>query len=126
MDITYNLTMHFQNEIHRPSFPYKFKIKMLRLSQRLRGGQRPQRPGDHRPVARLHSRSTRRRCGSTWPAGFEHFRPVVRRCPTWALEWDAEAQELQLNPDDCVHCMHCINEMPKALRLGKRSAARRR
>ena len=27
MDITRELTAHFQGEIHRPSFPYKFKIK---------------------------------------------------------------------------------------------------
>ena len=27
MDITQTLTQHFQNEIHRPSFPYKFKVK---------------------------------------------------------------------------------------------------
>ena len=27
MGITYDLTKHFQSEIHRPSFPYKFKIK---------------------------------------------------------------------------------------------------
>src|SRR4030067_114517 len=27
LDLTYDLTMHYQDEIHRPSMPYKFKIK---------------------------------------------------------------------------------------------------
>ena len=27
LDITYNLTQEFQDELHRPSFSYKFKIK---------------------------------------------------------------------------------------------------
>jgi sulfite reductase alpha subunit len=30
-----------------------------------------------------------------------------------------KGKEIQINNEDCVHCMHCINVMPKALRPGK-------
>ena len=51
--------------------------------------------------------------------GLDLFQEVLRRCPTWALGWDEKSRELTLNAEDCVHCMACINRMPKALRVGK-------
>jgi len=43
---------------------------------------------------------------------------IVDRCPTNALEWDEKTQNLKVNPQDCVRCMHCINKMSKAIRPG--------
>ncbi len=122
MDITYSLTMHFQNETHRPSFPYKFKIKCsgcpndcaaasARSDLAIIGLWRDNLEIDHEAVRQYVA------------DGLNLFDAVIRRCPTWALEWDADAQELKLNPQDCVHCMHCINQMPKALRVGKTRGA---
>ena len=44
---------------------------------------------------------------------------VCRKCPTEALGWDEKTQTLSVRTEDCVRCMHCINVMPKALRIGK-------
>ena len=48
---------------------------------------------------------------------------VVRKCPSQALSWDAGAKKLAVKADDCVHCMNCINAMPKAIRQGRERGA---
>lgn len=122
MDITHDLTMNFQMEIHRPAFPYKFKIKVsgcpndcaaasARSDLAIIGVWRDALEIDQQAVAEYVDE------------GFDLFNRVLRRCPTWALDWDAEAKQLKLNAEDCVHCMHCINEMPKALHVGRQRGA---
>jgi sulfite reductase alpha subunit len=37
------------------------------------------------------------------------------------MAWDGK--KLTIENSDCVHCMHCINVMPKALRPGKERGA---
>ena len=41
---------------------------------------------------------------------------VVGMCPTKCMSFDGSA--LKINDKDCNRCMHCINQMPKALRPG--------
>lgn len=118
MDITYNLTMRFQDETHRPSFPYKFKIKCSGCPNDCAAASARSDLaviGLWRDELRIDQEAVR----AYVAAGFDIQNLVVRRCPTWALEWDAEANLLKLDADECVHCMHCINQMPKALRVGK-------
>ncbi len=118
MDITHDLTMHFQSEIHRPSFPYKFKIKSSGCPNDCAAASARSDLaiiGLWRDTLEIDQDGVREYVNS----GLDIFDSVIRRCPTWALEWDAEAQELRLDADDCVHCMHCINQMPKALHVGK-------
>ena len=55
--------------------------------------------------------------------GLDIVEQVVRKCPTAALEWDANKKELKIKPDECVRCMHCINRMPKALHIGSQRGA---
>ena len=122
MDIIYDLTMHFQMEIHRPAWPYKFKIKVsgcpndcaaasARSDLAVIGVWRDTLEIDQQAVARYVDE------------GFDLFDNVLRRCPTWALDWNAEQKQLEINAEDCVHCMHCINEMPRALHVGKERGA---
>ncbi len=122
MDVIYDLTMHFQMEIHRPAWPYKFKIKVsgcpndcaaasARSDLAIIGVWRDTLEIDQEAVARYVEE------------GFDLFNRVLRRCPTWALEWDADEKQLKINAEDCVHCMHCINEMPEALHVGKERGA---
>ena len=117
LDLVQNLTMEFQDEIHRPRWPYKFKIKISGC------------PNDC--VAAI-ARADFTVIGTWWDSlridqsavreyarnGFDIKTLIVDKCPTNALEWDNKAQELKLIPQDCVRCMHCIDKMSKAIRPG--------
>ncbi len=120
LDLCHDLTMEFQDEIHRPMWPYKFKIKIAGC------------PNDC--VAAI-ARSDFSIIG-TWKdalkidqdavkeyaeAGFDIQGLVVDKCPTKALKY--EGGRLELVPEDCTKCMHCINKMPKALRPGDEKGA---
>jgi len=117
MEITRDLTQHYQNEIHRPAWPYKFKIKISACANDC--GAASARAdlaiiGTWRDTLKIDQAAVRKYVDG----GLDIFERVIRRCPTEALAWDAGKKELQLNAGDCVRCMHCINVMPKALRIG--------
>jgi sulfite reductase alpha subunit len=117
LNLIYDLTMEFQDELHRPRWPYKFKIKasgcpndcvaaIARADFTIIGTWRDNLRIDQDAVREYVE------------GGLDIEKLVVGKCPTWALEWDEKARELKLKPEDCVRCMHCINKMPKALRPG--------
>jgi len=117
LDICNDLTHTFQDEIHRPMWPYKFKFKISGCSNDgVAAIARSDMPiiGTWRDELRIDQDAVREYVDN----GFDIEDIVVRKCPTQALEWDAKAKKLNLNPEDCVRCMHCINKMPKALRPG--------
>jgi sulfite reductase alpha subunit len=122
LDIIYNLTMEFQDEIHRPRWPYKFKIKasgcpndcvaaIARADFTIIGTWRDSLRIDQKAVKDYAK------------AGFDIKGLVVDKCPTNALKWDAKTKRLKLVPQDCVRCMHCINKMTKAVRPGREGGA---
>jgi len=115
LNLTNDLTQEFQDELHRPAFPYKFKIKcsgcpndcvasVARADMSIIGTWRDEIRIDQAEVK------------AAVDDGFNIQAEVIRNCPTNCMDWDGE----QLNIDDsnCVKCMHCINAMPKALRPG--------
>ena len=117
LDLIYNVTMEFQDEIHRPRWPYKFKIKasgcpndcvaaIARADLTIIGTWKDNLRIDRKAVKEYADH------------GFDIHKLIVDRCPTDALEWDEKTKTLTLKPDDCVRCMHCINKMPKAIRPG--------
>ena len=117
LDLVHNLTMEFQDEIHRPRWPYKFKIKIsgcpndcvaaiARADFTIIGTWRDSLRIDQAAVKEYVK------------GGFDVKSLIVDRCPTNALEWDEKTQNLKVNPQDCVRCMHCINKMSKAIRPG--------
>jgi sulfite reductase alpha subunit len=117
MDIIYNLTMHFQDAIHRPAWPYKFKIKVSACANDCAAASARSDLaiiGTWRDTLKIDMANVRDYVGN----GFEIFDRVIRKCPTEALDWDADKKELQINSEDCTRCMHCINAMPKALSVG--------
>jgi sulfite reductase alpha subunit len=114
--VTYDLTMSFQDELHRPGFPYKFKFKMsgcpndcvasiARADMSIIGIWRDDIQMD-KDAVREYAKS-----------GVDIKSDVVNNCPAKCMDWDGK--NLQIDNQFCVKCMHCINAMPKALRPGK-------
>ena len=121
LDACYNITQSFQDELHRPFFPYKYKFKFAGC------------PNDC--VAAI----ARADCSviGTWKddikidqdklqaslkeADFDIQTDVVDRCPTRCMAWDGKT--LEIDDSNCVKCMHCINKLPKALKPGDERGA---
>jgi sulfite reductase alpha subunit len=120
LDLCHDITMTFQDELHRPAFPYKFKIKcsgcpndcvgaIARADLSIIGTWRDQIRIDQ-DEARAYAER-----------GMDIEREVCRRCPTGCCEWDGK--EFVVDDSNCVKCMHCINAMPRALRPGTDTGA---
>ncbi len=120
MKLTYDLTQAYQDELHRPAFPYKFKFKcsgcpndcvasIARADMSVIGTWKDDIQIDHDEVTRYAA------------AGLDIQKDVCSHCPTKCMDWDGK--KLNIINRDCVRCMHCINVMPKALRPGKEKGA---
>jgi sulfite reductase alpha subunit len=133
--VCYDMTMTYQDELHRPAFPYKFKFKFdgcpngcvasiaradmsvigtwrddIRIDQKAVqayvGGEIPPNGGAH--------------AGRDW-GGFDIQKEVIDLCPTKCMAWDGK--KLSIDNRECTRCMHCLNVMPQALRIGKDTGA---
>ena len=129
-DICYDLTQEYQDELHRPAFPYKFKFKFdgcpnccvasiaradfsfigtwkddIKIDQE---AVQAYIGGEFVPNAGAHS-------GRDWGA-FDIQKEVIGLCPTECMWMDGK--ELKIDNRECTRCMHCINVMPRALRIG--------
>jgi len=122
LDILYDVTMEYQNELHRPMFPYKSKIKISgcandcvaavpRSDIAIIGTWRDQIQVDQAAVAQYAAE------------GFDITGEVIALCPTKCMEYDAAAGTLHIEDSECNRCMHCLNLMSKALRIGKERGA---
>ncbi len=120
LDLCYNLTLTYQDQMHRPMFPYKFKIKIsacandcvaaiARSDLSIIGTWKDAIEIDQQEVLA---------CAA---AGMNIQKEVCDLCPTRCMEWNGK--ELKIYDEDCTRCMHCINVMPKALRPGKERGA---
>jgi sulfite reductase alpha subunit len=114
--VTHDLTMHYQDELHRPAFPYKFKFKMAgcpndcvasiaRADMSIIGIWRDAIQKDDGEVKKYADN------------GMDIRSDIVDNCPARCMEWDGNS--LKIDDQFCRKCMHCINIMPKALRPGK-------
>jgi len=114
------LTRRFQDEMHRPPFPYKFKIKcagcpndcvaaVARADLSIIGIWKDDIQQNDAAVSEYAA------------AGLDIQKDVCDRCPTRCMDWDG--QKLAIDNRECVRCMHCINAMPKALAPGKERGA---
>jgi len=54
--------------------------------------------------------------GADW-GPFNIQEEIIDNCPTQCMKWDGK--KLSINNAECTRCMHCINAMPEALRVGK-------
>jgi len=116
MKLTYFLTMHYQDELHRPAFPYKWKFKMAgcpndcvasvaRADMSIIGTWRDEIQMDLEAITEYAK------------SGMNIQKDVVENCPAKCMDWDGK--RLAIDNKSCRRCMHCINAMPKALSPGK-------
>lgn len=117
LGFAYDLTQTYQDELHRPAFPYKFKIKaagcandcvasVARSDLSIVGTWRDEIRIDHAAVG-AYAREGK----------VDLQRDVVDRCPTRCMSWDGT--RLAIDDANCVKCMHCINALPNALAPGQ-------
>ncbi len=116
LDITYSLTHEFQDELHRPVFPYKFKIKVAgcatdcvasiaRADLSIIGTWKGDIKIDQKEVKRYAKN------------GMDIQAEIVDMCPTGCMSY-SKKEGLTINNEDCNRCMHCIAKMTRALRPG--------
>jgi len=120
MKLCYDLTQNYQDELHRPAFPYKYKFKfagcpndcvasIARSDCSIIGTWKDDIQQDDAAVAEYAK------------SDLDIQKDVCDHCPTKCMAWDGKT--LTINNKECVRCMHCINVMPKALRPGKERGA---
>ncbi|MDQ7783465.1 MAG: dissimilatory-type sulfite reductase subunit alpha [Desulfomonilaceae bacterium] len=127
----HQMTNEYQDELHRPAFPYKFKFKFdgcpngcvasiarsdmsvigiwrdeIRINQE---AVKAYVGGELAPNAGAHA-------SRDWGA-FDIQKEVINLCPTGCMSWDGS--KLEINDKECTKCMHCLNTMPRALRIGE-------
>lgn len=131
-EMDYEITMHFQDELHRPAFPYKFKIKfagcpldcvasIARADLSIIGTWRDEIRIDQEAVRAYVRGELKPNAGAfsdrDW-GPFDIKKEVIDLCPTKCMYWDENEQKLYINNDECNRCMHCIAVMPEALKPG--------
>ena len=118
LDICYNMTMHYQDQLHRPMFPYKFKIKVsacandcvasiARADFSIIGTWKGKIEIDQKEVQAYAA------------SGLNIREEVTGFCPTQCMSWDEKAQQLTIADEDCTRCMHCINYDAEGPAAGK-------
>jgi sulfite reductase alpha subunit len=120
MALFQDVSMSYQDEIHRPAFPYKFKIKISgcpndcvasigRSDLAIIGNWKDDIQVDQAEMKAYAD------------AGKDIAGEVIDLCPTQCMAWDGS--ELKINNKMCNRCIHCINVLPKALSPGKERGA---
>jgi len=113
MEINYAITQEFQDEMHRPAFPYKFKFKTVgcavdcnaaiaRADCSVIGTWKGKIAVDQAAVKEYEKK------------GMNIKAEIVDLCPTGCISYDGK--EFKINDEDCSRCMHCIAKMTKALK----------
>jgi sulfite reductase alpha subunit len=127
MEACYQLTQEFQFDLHRPSFPYKFKLKfsgcpndcvaaVARSDMSMIGVWKDDIRIDQAAVEAYIGGELKAAAGGSNIDKLDVKADVVDLCPTQCM-W-MEGKTLKINNKECNHCMHCINLMPQALRQG--------
>jgi dissimilatory sulfite reductase alpha subunit len=136
-EVCNSLTQRYQDEIHRPAFPYKFKFKfsacpndcvaaIARSDFAVIGTWKDNIRIDQAAVKKYiagdaeYPSNGGAHKGGNW-GKFDIQKEVIGLCPTDCM-W-MEGGELKIDDSECTRCMHCINVMPRALRPGAQQGA---
>lgn len=118
MKINRILLNNFQDDMHRPALPYKFKFKVSgcandctnsiqRADMAIIGTWRDDMKVNQEEVKAYVEQKGRKYTVDN----------VISRCPTNSLSLNDD-DTLEVDNKGCVRCMHCINVMTKALSAG--------
>jgi len=113
--ITREMTNYYQDELHRPAFPYKFKIKVSGCpNDCVASIARSDLSviGTWKDAIRIDQAEVKKYADG----GMNIVKEILMMCPTQCIDWDGS--KMEIDNSNCVHCMHCINKMTKALRVG--------
>jgi sulfite reductase alpha subunit len=127
------LTNEYQDELHRPAFPYKFKFKfdgcpngcvasIARSDMSFIGTWKDNIRIDQDAVNKYvendpaYPANAGAHKGKDW-GPFDIEKEVLNLCPTGCMKF--ENKKLTINDEHCTRCMHCINVMPRALKIGE-------
>lgn len=122
LEACYNITNEFMDELHRPMWPYKSKIKFSGCANDCTGSIARSDIsviGTWRDSLRIDQAAVKEYAANN----FDIQGIVCDKCPTKCLKFNSETKELTVNAEDCTRCMHCINKMPKAIQAGKEKGA---
>ena len=121
MDICNDLTQTYQDYLHRPAWPYKFKFKIAgcavdcvasiaRADCSIIGTWKGDIAIDQAEVQNYAK------------GGMDIKAEIVDMCPTGCMSYDGKA--LSIDNPNCSRCMHCISKMTKALKgTGEKGAS---
>ena len=112
------LVNNFIDDMHRPALPYKFKFKVSgcpndcmnsieRADMSVIGTWRDDIKIDQEEFKKFVEMKGRKYVIDN----------IVTRCPTNAISLNDD-DSIQIDNQNCVKCMHCLNVVPKALQCG--------
>lgn len=108
------ITNYFLDEVHRPPFYYKFKIKFSGCPiDCTSSGARSDLSviGVWKDNIKINQEEV-----AEYASKFDLEKYVVNKCPTKCISF--KDNKLNINDRFCVKCMNCIAAMPKALKPG--------
>ena len=114
MKICRHLTEEYLDELHRPAFNYKFKFKFSGCSNDcVASAARSDLAfiGTWKDKIKINQEEVK-----NYKKKFDVQKYVLDKCPTKCMWFEGE--NLTIDDENCVKCMHCINELPKALKAG--------
>lgn len=122
LDVLYSITMEFQEQLHRPMFPYKSKIKISGCPNDCVAAVARSDisvVGTWRGDIQIDAEAVKQYADEDFDIQGE----VIELCPTGCMRFDAATKTLNIDNGECNRCMHCINILPKALRPGPERGA---
>lgn len=119
MALTHEITQHYQDQMHRPEFPYKFKFKVAgcavdciasiaRADMSIIGTWKGDIGIKQDEVAK-------------YSKTMDIQKEVIDMCPTGCMTYSGG--KLSIDNSNCNRCMHCIAQMTKALSPGPERGA---
>ncbi len=114
MKICRHLTEEYLDELHRPAFNYKFKFKFSGCANDcVASAARSDLAfiGTWKDKIKINQEEVK-----NYKKKFDVQKYVLDKCPTKCMWFEGE--NLVIDDENCVKCMHCINELPKALKAG--------